>query len=181
MNYAYWLVLLGVCMVSYSGPLVKGALLQGATPVTVACLRMVLAALLLLPIMLFKGKREEAPIRQLKKLTLKQWLWSLLASLCLALHYFTWMTSLNSTSTFASVALVCMQPLFVAALSGVLLHEPVSKKALPGAAVAILGGVLIGASGMGGGSEEACRAADYITDSSEKDGIPHALRHFGIL
>lgn len=36
MNPSYLLVLLGVVMVSYSGPLVKGGLLAGANPVTVA-------------------------------------------------------------------------------------------------------------------------------------------------
>ena len=40
MNPSYLLVLLGVVMVSYSGPLVKGGLLAGANPVTVAALRM---------------------------------------------------------------------------------------------------------------------------------------------
>ena len=38
MNPSYLLVLLGVVMVSYSGPLVKGGLLAGANPVTVATL-----------------------------------------------------------------------------------------------------------------------------------------------
>ena len=47
MNPSYLLVLLGVVMVSYSGPLVKGGLLAGANPVTVATLRMLFSFLLL--------------------------------------------------------------------------------------------------------------------------------------
>lgn len=154
MNSAIGLVILGVCMISYSGPLVKGALLQGASPVTVAFLRMVFAAVLLLPIMLTGRKGKPAPVTALKKLTVKEWAWSLLSAVCLALHYATWMTSLNETSTFASVALVCMQPLFVAALSGLLLHEPMEKKAYPGAAVAIIGAIMVGLSGAGSGLGE---------------------------
>ena len=113
---SYLLVLLGVVMVSYSGPLVKGGLLAGANPASMALTRMLLSAALLLPLMCIRRKgQKEAPIRSLRCMTRKQWLWSLAASGFLAVHYLTWMTSLDATSTFASVALVCTQPLFVAA------------------------------------------------------------------
>jgi len=151
MNPSYLLVLLGVAMVSYSGPLVKGALLVGANPVTVAMMRMVFSAVILLPILCVKRKNQvEAPILSLRRMTVKQWLWSVLASVFLALHYFTWMTSLDSTSTFASVALVCTQPLFVAALSGIVLKESMPKAARPGAAVALVGAILIGLNSLTG-------------------------------
>jgi len=151
MNPSYLLVLLGVAMVSYSGPLVKGALLVGANPVTVAMMRMVFSAVILLPILCVKRKNQvEAPILSLRRMTVKQWLWSVLASVFLALHYFTWMTSLDSTSTFASVALVCTQPLFVAALSGIVLKEPMPKAARPGAVVALIGAMLIGLNSLTG-------------------------------
>ena len=55
---AYLLVIFGVFMVSYSGPMVKGALLQGATPITIAFLRMLSAGLLLLPFSLRKRPGE---------------------------------------------------------------------------------------------------------------------------
>ena len=154
MNTSYLLVLIGVVMVSYSGPLVKAALLAGANPVSVAMMRMVLSALLLLPVLCVKRKDQPAPILSLRKMTRTQWLWSLLASACLALHYFTWMTSLDSTSTFASVALVCTQPLFVAALSGLVLKEPMPGRARPGAAIALIGAVLIGLNSLTGLSDD---------------------------
>ena len=147
---AYVLVLIGVVMVSYSGPLVKGALLAGANPVTVACLRMVFSAVLLGAGMLFPRKDGTQPLRSLRTLMKKQWAWSLLASVCLALHYLTWMTSLNATSTFASVALVCTQPLFVAALSGWVLKEPMPRTARPGAVIALIGAGLIGMNSLTG-------------------------------
>ena len=150
MNPSYLLVLLGVVMVSYSGPLVKGGLLAGANPVTVATLRMLFSFLLLTPVMMWRRGGQAAPILSVKKMTRRQWLWSLAASLCLALHYLTWMTSLDSTSTFASVALVCTQPLFVAALSGVVLHEHMPRRAVPGAVVALVGAILIGMSSLTG-------------------------------
>ena len=74
------------------------------------------------------------------------------AGLLLALHYTCWMTSLSFASTFVSTALVCTQPLFVAALSGVLLHEPIKREAVPGAVVAVVGAAAIGLLSMGGES-----------------------------
>lgn len=139
------LVLLGVLSVSFSGPLVKAALLAGATPVTVAFLRMVISCALLLPFAWRSGALKvvlTAPAREIRLMVL--------AGLFLALHYAAWMTSLARTSTFASVALVCTQPLFVAVLSGVVLHEPVPRRALPGAIIAILGAVTIGLLSMTG-------------------------------
>lgn len=151
MNPSYLLVLLGVAMVSYSGPLVKLGLQNGANPASMALMRMVISAAILLPVMCVRRKgQEEAPIVSLKRMTLHQWLWSLAASTFLALHYLTWMTSLNATSTFASVALVCTQPLFVAALSGLLLKEKMPKDARLGALVSLGGTLLIGMNSIAG-------------------------------
>ena len=151
MNPSYLLVLLGVAMVSYSGPLVKVGLNFGANPASIAMMRMALSAAILLPIMCFRRKgQSEAPIVSLKRMTVKQWLWSLLASAFLALHYLTWMTSLDATSTFASVALVCTQPLFVAALSGWVLKESMPCAARPGAVIALIGAGLIGMNSLTG-------------------------------
>jgi drug/metabolite transporter (DMT)-like permease len=63
------------------------------------------------------------------------------------------MTSLEKTGTFASVALVCAQPLVVAVFSALLLHEPIHRRAVPGAVTAMAGAVGIGllsATGRGG-------------------------------
>ncbi|MBQ7851040.1 MAG: DMT family transporter [Clostridia bacterium] len=153
MNLSYLLVLLGVVMVSYSGPLVKLGLNWGANPATIAMMRMALTAAILLPVMLVKRRgRTEAPIVSLKRMTRRQWLWSVAASVCLALHYLTWMTSLDATSTFASVALVCTQPLFVAALSGLVLKERMPRAARPGAVVAVVGAMMIAANSILGGA-----------------------------
>jgi len=150
MSPSYLLVLLGVAMVSYSGPLVKLGLQYGANPATIAMMRMALSAVILLPMLFVKKKgAQEAPVKSLMKMTRSQWLWSVAASVCLALHYLTWMTSLDETSTFASVALVCTQPLFVAALSGIVLKERMPRAALPGAIVAVIGALLIAADGLG--------------------------------
>ena len=139
------LILLAVAGVSVSGPMVKWSLSCGASPVAVAFGRMLLSSALLAIPAIRSGQLADvlrAPKRQLALL--------LAAALLLALHYTAWMTSLSFASTFVSTALVCTQPLFVAALSGVLLHEPIEREAIPGAGVAIAGAAMIGLLSMGG-------------------------------
>ena len=139
------LVVLAVVGVSVSGPMVKWSLSCGASPVMIAFGRMLLSALLLLVPAVKSGELQaifHAPKRQLGL--------ACAAGLLLALHYTAWMTSLSFASTFVSTALVCTQPLFVAALSGILLHEPIKREAIPGAIVAIIGAALIALLSMTG-------------------------------
>ena len=139
------LVFLAVVGVSVSGPMVKWSLACGASPVRVAFGRMLLSALLLLFPAIKSGELVvvlRAPRRQLGL--------ACAAALLLALHYTAWMTSMSFSSTFVATALVCTQPLFVAALSGILLHEPIKREAIPGAIVAIIGAAAIGLLSMGG-------------------------------
>jgi len=139
------LVFLAVVGVSVSGPMVKWSLACGASPVMIAFGRMLLSALLLLVPAVKSGELQavfHAPKRQL--------VLACAAGFLLALHYTAWMTSLSFASTFVSTALVCTQPLFVAALSGILLHEPIKREAIPGAIVAIIGAALIALLSMTG-------------------------------
>ncbi|MBQ6859526.1 MAG: DMT family transporter [Clostridia bacterium] len=139
------LVVLAVLGVSVSGPMVKWSLGCGASPVMIAFGRMLISALLLL-IPALKSGELQAVLRAPKK----QLVLACAAGFLLALHYTSWMTSLSFASTFVSTALVCTQPLFVAALSGILLHEPIQREAIPGAIVAIIGAALIALLSMTG-------------------------------
>ena len=143
------LVVFAVLMVSYSGPMVKGALQAGATPVTIAFMRMFVSGLLLLPYELRQVKTQHMQF----KVSREQIGWILLASLFLTGHYCTWISSLKGTSTFASVALVCTQPIFVALFSYILFREKLPKKAFPGAILALLGSVIISLSAFVGGGD----------------------------
>ena len=138
------MVIFAVCMVSYSGPMVKGALNAGATPSSVAFLRMLMAALLISPLEISQMRKKKIPLRISKR----EGLLAVVSALFLAGHYLTWITSLTGTSTFASVALVCTQPLFVAFFSWLLFHEKTPGRALPGAGMALLGAVTIAVAGM---------------------------------
>ena len=139
------LVVLAVAGVSVSGPMVKWSLACGASPVMIAFGRMLISAALLLVPALKSGQ-----VQQVFRAPKKQLILACAAGFLLALHYTAWMTSLSFASTFVSTALVCTQPLFVAALSGILLHEPIKREAIPGAIVAIIGAALIALLSMTG-------------------------------
>ena len=139
------LVFMAVAGVSISGPMVKWSLACGASPVMIAFGRMLLSAVILLIPALRSGE-----LQRIFRAPKKQLLLACAAGLLLALHYAAWMTSLSFASTFVSTALVCTQPLFVAALSGVLLHEPIKRECIPGAVIAIIGAALIALLSMGG-------------------------------
>ena len=154
------LVIFAVCMVSYSGPMVKGALNEGASPISVALLRMLASAVLLFPFEIRQCVRRRIPFSAMPR----EWAWTLVSAVFLAGHYFTWITSLQGTSTFASVALVCTQPLFVALFSYLLFHERLPRKAMPGALLALLGALTIALSGMVG-QKNAADAAAALTSN----------------
>ena len=140
------LVIFAVCMVSYSGPMIKGALNAGANPSSIAFLRMFSAMVLLLPTQLHSARKKGIAFRFSKR----EGMLILLAGAFLAGHYLTWITSLTGTSTFASVALVCTQPLFVAVFSYFLFKEKMPARALPGAVLALLGALTIALAGLAG-------------------------------
>ena len=140
------LVVLAVMGVSVSGPMVKWSLACGASPVMIAFGRMLLSGLLLLLPALRSGE-----LKQVIRAPKRQVLLACSAGLLLAAHYTAWMTSLSFASTFVSTALVCTQPLFVAALSGLVLKERMPRAAIPGAAVAVIGALLIALNALLGG------------------------------
>ena len=139
------MVLLAVIGVSVSGPMVKWSLACGASPVMIAFGRVTISALVLMIPALRSGELQKVLHAPKKQLLLAS-----AAGLLLALHYASWMTSMSFASTFVATALVCTQPLFVAALSGILLHEPIKREAIPGAVVAVIGAAAIGLLSMGG-------------------------------
>ena len=153
------LIVFAVCMVSYSGPMVKGALNEGATPLSVALTRMLGASLLLLPFEVRQCVRKGLPFRASRG----EWLLTALSAAFLAAHYLTWITSLTGASTFASVALVCTQPLFVAVFSYLLFHEKTPRRAVPGALLALAGAVFMAAHWLTGRQIRQTLAAEIYT------------------
>ena len=117
---------------------------EEAPSLVIAALRLTFATLLLAPIG-WVGHREE-----LKGLTRNESLLAIFAGLFLAMHFATWITSLEYTSVVSSVVFVSTGPLWVALFSPVFLNERLTRAAIVGLFAAIVGGILIGLS-------DACR------------------------
>ncbi|MBN1449697.1 MAG: DMT family transporter [Anaerolineales bacterium] len=109
-----------------------------APSLVIAALRLTLASLALTPFALSRHRAE------LRKLTRGELSLGLLSGIFLAVHFATWITSLEYTSVASSVVLVSTGPLWVALLSPIFLKEPLTKPVLIGMALALLGGTVIG-------------------------------------
>lgn len=111
-----------------------------APSLVIAALRLTCATLLLAPLALTRHREE------LKRLTRLELLLGAISGLFLAVHFATWISSLEYTSVANSVVFVSTGPLWVALLSPVLLDERLSRAAVVGLVIAIVGGAVIGLS-----------------------------------
>lgn len=83
--------------------------------------------------------------RQYARLGRRDLLVALGAGAMLALHFWSWNSSLALTSVAASVVLVNMHPAVVVALSASWLGERASRRQLAGIGLAVLGAIVVGA------------------------------------
>jgi len=113
---------------------------EDAPSLVIAALRLTFAALILAPIAV---KWHGAELRSLTRGDLSL---GLVSGLFLAIHFGTWISSLEFTTVASSVVFVSTGPLWVALLSPVLLNERLRHAALIGLALAFLGGAIVGLS-----------------------------------
>ena len=124
--------------VSTSSIFIRFAQMDGAPSLVIAALRMSIATILIAPIALTRHWDE------IKRFTRTEILLGVFSGIFLAAHFATWITSLEYTSVASSVVFVATGPLWVALLSPMLLKEHISRIAVAGLALAVLGGVVIG-------------------------------------
>jgi drug/metabolite transporter (DMT)-like permease len=127
---------LGILAVSSSSILIRFAQAE-APSLSIAAWRLSLAALLLAPLALTRGRAEIA------SLTWSERGLALISGIFLALHFATWISSLAFTSVASSVVLVSTAPLWVALLSPLTLKESLSRPMLIGMLLALVGGVIV--------------------------------------
>jgi drug/metabolite transporter (DMT)-like permease len=132
----YLIVPVGILAVSTASLFIRFA--QSYTSsITIAAFRLGLAALILLPYTLIKHHQE------LKSLNSTDFKFAFLAGFILAVHFASWITSLEYTSVASSVVLVTTTPLWVALMAPLFLGEKTPKIAFLGMGIALLGGVII--------------------------------------
>lgn len=124
--------------VSTSSIFIRFAQMDGAPSLVIAALRMSIATMLIAPIALTRHWDE------IKRFTRTEMLLGVFSGIFLALHFATWITSLEYTSVASSVVFVGTGPLWVALLSPMLLKEHISRVAIIGLALAVIGGAIIG-------------------------------------
>ena len=110
---------------------------QDATSLVIAAGRLTVASLVLVPYAWLRHRPE------LAALTRRQWLLALLSGAFLAVHFATWISSLEYTTVASSAVLVSTTPLWVALLTPLVLKEKVRPAVLVGMAVALAGGTII--------------------------------------
>ncbi len=136
---AYLTLFTGVAAVSFAAVFIR---LADAPPMVIATYRLVIAAVIMLPVASFKSFKD------LGRLSKRDIFLITLSGLFLALHFGLWITSLSYTSIASSVVLVTSHPAFVAVLSYILWRERLSRLTATGIVIALAGLVVINYSGL---------------------------------
>lgn len=136
------MLFVGILAVSSSALLIRYAQREAASLV-IAAFRMGFSALILLPLTL---PRHAVELRRLTRVELGL---AALGGGLLALHFASWILSLEYTSVASSVVLVTTNPLWVALLAPLFLKERLTPAVLLGMLAALGGGLLVGLSSSG--------------------------------
>ncbi len=106
----------------------------------IAAYRLSLATMVLTPVAITVRRSE------LKSLTRKNLFLAILSGIFLALHFATWITSLEYTTVASSVVIVSTVPIWVALLSPFTIKEKVAKPVLIGLTLAMAGVIVVAVS-----------------------------------
>ncbi|MEO7803653.1 MAG: DMT family transporter [Actinomycetota bacterium] len=132
-------LLVAVAAVSCSAPLVRVA---EAPSLAIAFWRTAIATLLLLPFLVWRCRSEVLTLNK------KQVLGLFGSGVFLAIHFATWIASVEMTTVASSVLLVTTSPVFVA-IASMMLGERPSRRVWLGIGLAGVGGVVIAAADLG--------------------------------
>jgi drug/metabolite transporter (DMT)-like permease len=114
------------------------ARLADAPALVIAAYRVGIASLLLAPVTWWKARDE------IVKLSKRDLILAVLSGFFLALHFATWISSLDYTSVANSVVLVNTNPLWVGLLTPLIARERVKRAALISIVISVIGGAIIG-------------------------------------
>jgi drug/metabolite transporter (DMT)-like permease len=144
--HTYVAITAGVIAVSFGSILIRMAM-DDAPAMVIAAYRMGIAALVIVPTTTVVA-RDQLRLRK------RDVLLCLVGAIFLALHFATWVTSLQHTSVASSVVLVTASPLMVAVASRLFLKESLERRVLAGIGLGLAGSMVIGIGDMlSGGSE----------------------------
>ncbi|MEJ2485937.1 MAG: DMT family transporter [Anaerolineales bacterium] len=133
-------ILFGILAVSTASIFIKFVQQEKVASLVIAAYRLGIATIVLSPIALYNYRNE------IKKLSAKDLRFSLLSGFFLAIHFATWIQSLEYTSVASSVVLVTTTPLWVALFSPFTLNEKITKMISIGLVFSLLGTIVVGLS-----------------------------------
>ena len=137
----HWLpfAVLGIGLLAISFGAILARLAQGAglPSLAIAALRLGLAALIVTPVAWWQSRQV------LRAMTRQQVLLALGAGFFLALHFATWIRSLETTSVASSTALVTTNPVWISLASLVLFGEKTGRMTWAGIVVSLSGSLMI--------------------------------------
>lgn len=142
--FPYLVLLGGVLVVASASIMIRMAQGYGVPSIQVAAGRLVLAALILLPL----GLGRVLP--EVRRLARRDFGLAALSGVLLAIHFASWISSLGYTSVASSVALVSTNPLWVGLASLFILRERLAPLMIIGIALTVGGSALIGISDSSG-------------------------------
>lgn len=132
-------IVFGILAVSTGSIFVRYAQVY-APSIVIAAYRLGLATLFLAPVALIKHRSDLVNIQGRDR-----WL-AIGSGIFLALHFATWISSLEFTTVVSSVVLVSTAPIWVALLSPITVKEPLTKPILIGMGLAFVGVIVVGIS-----------------------------------
>lgn len=139
----YIVLLIGVLASSSAAIFIRLAQSEDVPSLVVAGGRVALATLVLLPFVVFRPSH----VAQIRQLTRRDLLLVGASGFFLAVHFATWISSLEYTTVLISVVLVSTSPIWVAILEMVFLKARLSQMVILGLVLVVCGGMLIGLSG----------------------------------
>ncbi len=161
----------GVLSISTGAIFTRFAQSAGVGSIEIAAFRLLLAVIILFPFVLLKYRKT------LQSLDRKTTSICILAGSFLAVHFATWITSLEYTSISSSVVLVTTTPLWVSLYTILQGHQKLDLKTSLGLVVVILGGILVTAAEVC--SFQSTRLSCSFTETGKLPLLGNFLALFG--
>jgi drug/metabolite transporter (DMT)-like permease len=133
---------LGILGVSFSSIFTVQLARDNVAPLAIAFYRMAMATALLAPPTLIVERSE------ILSLTRKEWQFLIIGGLFLAVHFGSWITSLNYIPIATSAVLVNSHPLFVVLAAWLFLGEKPTRLGIIGTIAGLIGMLIIGREGF---------------------------------
>jgi drug/metabolite transporter (DMT)-like permease len=132
-------IIIGIVAVSTASIFIRFAQKE-VTSLVIAAWRLTIASFILVPVAVSTRRRD------FTSLSRGELLLALLSGIFLALHFATWISSLQYTTVASSVVLVSTVPLWVALLSPFTIKESIHKAVIIGLIFTLIGVVVVGIS-----------------------------------